>query len=231
MLPPLRCLLHPNKTLSISAAERTQKKQVAEVGVFSSRLESCAFYGFFLFKMFRCCFFLSLFLVAIFYAVFFGIFKKSRNPMKFSHEVNRSLKIHASPLTLPPQKKRHQTIKPVAVDIGRFLSGNFAVWRCSEVWADTMARRRYLGECALRCAPRAAGGRWGWGSWWPGGDGGCLVVFLLNMGWLFMPLLLLYFTWHIRWLGKMFMFEIKVLLELGSQIGVYNNDLFSELFV
>ena len=29
----------------------------------------------------------------------------------------------------------------------------------------------------------------------------------------------------------MFMFEIKVLLELGSQIGVYNNDLFSELFV
>lgn len=25
--------------------------------------------------------------------------------MKFSHEVNRSLKIHASPLTLPPPKK------------------------------------------------------------------------------------------------------------------------------
>lgn len=162
---------------------------------------------------------------------FFGIFKKSRNPMKFSHEVNRSLKIHASPLTLPPPKKRHQTIKPVAVYIGRFLSGNFAVWRCSEVWADTMARRRYLGECALRCAPRAAGGRWGWGSWWPGGDGGCLVVFCWTWDGYLMPLLLLYFTWHIRWLGKIIMFEIKVLLELGSQFGVYNNDLFSELFV
>lgn len=181
--------------------------------------------------MFRCCFFLSLFLVAIFYAVFLVSSKNPEIPWSFPMRWIAPWRFTPHPSPSPPPKKG---IKQS--NLWQFTSAVFYL----EILPFEDVRRSgqtpWLGGDILANAPFAVcrGQQVGDGAEGPGD-----LVVMVDVWWFFcwtwdgylMPLLLLYFTWHIRWLGKIIMFEIKVLLELGSQFGVYNNDLFSELFV